>query len=80
MIVHLPFLQLHLLPLVERFFPKHGLIVELDANGRVFRSLHDQGGDVVVSTSHVLDMGDTLLIGSYSCPYIIKVNLTLVEI
>ena len=75
MIIHLPLLQLYLLPLVESLFPKYGLILELDVNGQISKSLHDKGGDVVTSTSHVLDLGDTLLLGSYQSPYIIKVNL-----
>ncbi|KAL5477229.1 hypothetical protein EMCRGX_G023994 [Ephydatia muelleri] len=55
---------------IKALVQKHGMIVELDASGQIVRSLHDPNGVVVTSTSSVLDLGDTLFIGSYSAPYI----------
>eukprot|EP00731_Ephydatia_muelleri_P022650 Em0015g233a len=65
-----PSLQSKLMASIKALVQKHGMIVELDASGQIVRSLHDPNGVVVTSTSSVLDLGDTLFIGSYSAPYI----------
>ena len=67
-------MQLHILPLIEAVLPKHGLAVELDHNGQIVRSLHDKGGSVITSISHVLDLGDRLILGSYYAPYIVMLK------
>ncbi len=68
-------LQLHLVSLVVYMTPAHGLLVELDSNGHVLRSFHDRGGHKTAATSHVLDLGGSLLIGSYYAPYLLKLDL-----
>lgn len=60
---------------VKALVQKHGMIVELDANGRIVRSLHDPHGVVATSATTVLDLGDTLLVGSYYAPYIVVITL-----
>eukprot|EP00731_Ephydatia_muelleri_P022648 Em0015g231a len=55
---------------IKALVQKHGMIVELDASGQIVRSLHDPNGVVVTSSTTVLDLGDTFLIGSYYAPYI----------
>lgn len=55
---------------VKALIQKHGMILELDANGQIVKSLHDPNGVVGTSSSSVLDLGDTLLVGSYYAPHI----------
>eukprot|EP00731_Ephydatia_muelleri_P022633 Em0015g216a len=62
---------------IKALVQKHGMIVELDASGQIVRSLHDPNGVVVTSSTTVLDLGDTFLIGSYYAPYITKMSLDL---
>ena len=61
--------------LLEMVLPQHSMILELSANGTIVQSLHDYGGDVTRATSHVLDLGDKLLIGSYSAPFLLNLQL-----
>ena len=68
-------LQLHLANFIARIFPKHGLIIEVNPQGQIVRSLHDEGGEVIESVSQVLDLGDRLLLGSYEAPYGAVVSL-----
>ena len=63
------FLQLGLARVIAHSLPKHALVLELDSSGSIVRSLHDDGGRVLGSISHVLDLGDRLLLGSYEAPY-----------
>ena len=52
------------------------MVLELDKDGQVLRSLHDKGGHLTSSTSHILEMEDgELLIGSFNAPYLIRVQL-----
>lgn len=57
------------------FFPKYGMIIELDQDGNIVRSLHDPTGEVVSSVSEVLDTGDALYLGSFHAPYMVKVDM-----
>ncbi len=61
--------------LVEMILPQHSMILEIDTNGTLVQSLHDYDGEITRSTSHVLDLGDKLLIGSYSAPFLLKLVL-----
>lgn len=70
-IVELPWLRrltvkLGLAHQIAHFLPKHALIIEIDSIGHSF---HDKGGMVLGSVSHVLDLGDRLLLGSYEAPH-----------
>ena len=69
-------LQFHLLPYIEMLLPPHAMVLELDKDGHVVRSLHDKGGHLTPSTSHILEReGGELLIGSYLKPFLVKVQL-----
>ncbi len=70
-------LQFNLVPLLQwiGLLPEHAMVLELSREGKVIRSLHDKGGTLTSATSQILELGDTLLIGSYKAPYIIRVKL-----
>ena len=68
-------LQFDLLPLLEKIIPTHVMVLELDEQGNVVRSLHDNNAEVTGPASTVLDMGDKLLLGSYFAPYLVVVPL-----
>ena len=55
--------------------PQHGLVLELDKDGQVIRSLHDVGGETTRATSHILELDNSLLIGSYDAPFLVRVEL-----
>ena len=73
-----PSLQLRLVHFVAHSLPKHALIIEVDSEGNILRSFHDKGGHRLQSISHVLDLGDRLLLGSYEAPYaaVLSLNTT----
>lgn len=50
--------------------------MELDQEGHIVREFYDMGGDSIIAVSEVLDMGDTLYLGSYETSYIGKLTLT----
>ena len=68
-------MQLGLARFLYHSIPKHALVLEVDQDGHILRSLHDKGGDVAYSVSHVLDLGDKLLLGSYEVPQAVLVPL-----
>lgn len=53
----------------------HVLHAFILGEGRVRHSLHDKGGGMTTSTSHILEVENTLLIGSYHARYLLKVSL-----
>lgn len=55
--------------------PKHVLLVELDENGQITRSLHDPTGSVISGISEVHDDGDVLYFGSFKSPFVGKLVL-----
>ena len=56
--------------------PTHGLVLELDNEGHVIRSLHDKGGLVVSTASHILELRKgELLIGSFEDRYLVRLQL-----
>ena len=56
--------------------PAHGIVLELDKDGQVVRSLHDKGGHLVSSTSQILEKeGGELFIGSYHAPFLVRLQL-----
>ena len=61
--------------LVEMMVPSHSLILEVNPSGEIVQSLHDYGGDTTSATSHILDLGDRLLIGSYFAPFLLELKL-----
>ncbi|XP_072170176.1 adipocyte plasma membrane-associated protein-like [Diadema setosum] len=57
------------------YIPRYGLAIEVSAEGDIIQSLHDPSGDVVSSTSEILDINDTTtLVGSFHAPYLLQVN------
>lgn len=70
-------MQFNLIPILKwlGFLPAHGLVLELDKEGKVVRSLHDKGEKLTDSTSHILERDNSLVIGSYHAPFLLRVNL-----
>lgn len=55
--------------------PKNSLVVELNENGQITRSLHDPTGSIVPDASEIHDEGDALWLGSYHSKFIGKLDL-----
>ena len=53
----------------------YGLLIELNEDGAITRSLHDPTGEVIPSVSEVEDDYGTLYLGSYYSSFIGKVEL-----
>uniref|UniRef100_A0A914E191 Strictosidine synthase conserved region domain-containing protein n=1 Tax=Acrobeloides nanus TaxID=290746 RepID=A0A914E191_9BILA len=70
-------LQLIPSPLLGKFFAvtsvEHGLVIEVDANGKILSSLHDPTG-IVRETSQVTDDGEFLYIASFHRDFIAKIR------
>ena len=56
--------------------PKYGLVVELNENGQIIRSLHDPAGVLFPSVSEVQEENGILYLGSSDRPFIGKLSLT----
>ncbi|KAH7716585.1 Protein F57C2.5 [Aphelenchoides avenae] len=52
--------------------PKYGILVELDANGRIVSSMQDPNGVVIADVSQVSDGGSHLYLGSFHSDFIAK--------
>ncbi|XP_033735730.1 adipocyte plasma membrane-associated protein-like [Pecten maximus] len=61
--------------MIMRFVPKYGLVIEVSADGKILRSLHDPTGEVIPSVSEVEDKNGVLYLGSYNLPYISRLYL-----
>lgn len=70
-------LQVFYLPWLVNFAgPNYGLILELDRNGHITRSLKDPTGSVVPGhISEVYDDGNVLYLGSYQSSFLGKLEL-----
>lgn len=55
--------------------PKYGLLIELDAQGQIIRSLHDPSGQVVPAVSEADEKDGVLYLGSYYLPYLSRLYL-----
>lgn len=55
--------------------PKHGLLLELDKDGKVIRTLHDPTGKQVPAVSEAEEKNGVLYLGSYYLPYLSRVYL-----
>ena len=72
-----PFLRTLVMRLPEALQPapiRHGLVVELDRDGRPLRSLHDTTGDVALVTS-VMERDGRLYLGSHKESSVVVVEL-----
>uniref|UniRef100_A0A4W3H2Q9 Adipocyte plasma membrane-associated protein n=1 Tax=Callorhinchus milii TaxID=7868 RepID=A0A4W3H2Q9_CALMI len=58
-----------------KFVPKYGLVLELDEDGSVRRSLHDPHGVVVPSVSEAHEHEGYLYLGSYHAPFLCRLDL-----
>lgn len=61
--------------LLNRIRSFYGLIIELDHNGNIVRSLHDPSGEKVKAVSEVLDIGHEIYLGSFFSPYMLKLDM-----
>ncbi|XP_060069012.1 adipocyte plasma membrane-associated protein-like [Ylistrum balloti] len=61
--------------MIMRFIPKYGLVIEVSADGKILRSLHDPTGEVIPSVSEVEDKNGVLYLGSYGLPYMSRLYL-----
>ncbi|XP_031572251.1 adipocyte plasma membrane-associated protein-like [Actinia tenebrosa] len=60
---------------IIKLVPKYGLILEVSDAGRILRSFHDPGGQVVSSASEVHEENGVLYIGSYFDTFLGKLKL-----
>ena len=51
------------------------MILLIDEEGKVIRSLHDSTGKVVVQVTEAFEIDDELIIGSFTLPYISRLKL-----
>ncbi|PVD25747.1 hypothetical protein C0Q70_13407 [Pomacea canaliculata] len=56
--------------------PKFGIIVELDANGKIIRSLQDPSGHVYSGVSEVNEVNNVLYLGSFEKNFIGRIDLS----
>ena len=54
---------------------KHGLVVELNEDGQIIRSLHDPSGTLFPSVSEVEEENGILYLGSIDRPYVGRLSL-----
>ncbi|XP_065890169.1 adipocyte plasma membrane-associated protein-like isoform X2 [Dysidea avara] len=54
--------------------PLHNMILLVDEEGRVVKSLHDMTGKVVVKVSEVFEMDDEVIIGSFFTPFLVRMK------
>ena len=49
---------------------KHNIIVEMNRDGDILRSVHDPNGEIIFGASQVTELDDgQLLLGSYLAPF-----------
>lgn len=58
-----------------KFIPKYGLIIEINSEGEITRSLHDPTAEKVQSVSEVEDQNGVLYLGSYYLPHLSRLHL-----
>ena len=51
------------------------MILLIDEEGKVIRSLHDPTGQIITQPTEAYEMDDELLIGSFSQPYLSRLKL-----
>ena len=61
--------------LIYSLVPKTGMIYRLSSDGEIQEVLWDSDGNVIEDVSSVLDMGDKLYLGSFSAPYMGRLDL-----
>ena len=53
----------------------HTMLLLMDEQGTVIKSLHDPSGKVVVGISEGLELNNELIMGSFSTPFMTKMTL-----
>ncbi|XP_076442475.1 adipocyte plasma membrane-associated protein-like [Babylonia areolata] len=61
--------------LIVSVVPKYGLIIEMNEEGEIIRSLHDPTGTKVPATSEGEEKDGVLYMGSYNLPFLSRVSL-----
>lgn len=56
---------------------EHGLVVKLDANGRVVDSLHDRDGELTRGTSGAYEHAGSLWLASFQAHFVVTLPLPL---
>ena len=62
-----------------RLIPKYGLVIHLNEEGEITKSLHDPTGSRIPAVSEIEDKDGILYMGSYNMPYIGKLNLNSIK-
>ncbi|XP_013778705.1 adipocyte plasma membrane-associated protein-like isoform X2 [Limulus polyphemus] len=60
--------------MIFQLIPKYGLILELNSNGEIIRSMHSPDGSVPFLTE-VLELSDSLYVGSFINPFLLRIKL-----
>lgn len=60
---------------IIKLIPKYGLIIEINDEGEIIRSLHDPTAEKIPSASEVEDKDGVLYFGSYYLPYMSRLYL-----
>ena len=60
---------------IGRMVPKYGMIIELDAQGNIISSMHDQTASTFPAVSEVQEKDGVLYIGSYFLPFLGRLEL-----
>lgn len=59
--------------LIKKVIPKHGMLLEMNNDGKILRVFEDETGSVFPSASEVEETADGVLyLGSYALPYLTK--------
>ncbi|CAI5443317.1 unnamed protein product [Caenorhabditis angaria] len=61
--------------ILHTFRKSHSIVVEIDENGRIIRSLHDLTGKIVGDVSQVAEFEGYLYFGSFNSPFLAKLKL-----
>ena len=61
---------------IGRMVPKYGLVLEMDAQGNIIGSLHDQTGTTMPAVSEVREVDGVLYFGSYFLPFLGRTDLS----
>eukprot|EP00918_Siedleckia_nematoides_P027632 GHVU01059557.1.p1 GENE.GHVU01059557.1~~GHVU01059557.1.p1 ORF type:complete len:428 (-),score=40.76 GHVU01059557.1:198-1481(-) len=65
--------------LIVNYVPKYGILVEIDDNGQIVRSLQDPTGKHLNAVSEIEEVDGTLYFGSFMAPYLAKLDLNKLE-
>ena len=58
----------------------YGLLLEINQDGEIIRSLHDPSGGNIPAVSEVEDINGVLYLGSYFSPFIGRLDLQHIDV